>query len=220
MPIFIDRGAPLLETSRVNRPAFTRPPYPESGNVRCPLSTSEFRNLAGRAGRQGSAEAVEGMTLVALPQSPSTTAASQVNTQRDQVRALNREYQDLLDRLGADEAADGAVQSPLALLLQSIAARAAPLFGLQTEQAFMEWLEATLPEDVSPAAGTGVTTRESRLADTLDELNALLLAAVEELAAASHVAIDGATTEAFLRDLWSRSFAQVASALATNKPAQ
>jgi hypothetical protein len=39
-----------------------------------PIPTAEFRNLAGRAGRPGAAEAIEGMIFVALPVVPSTTA--------------------------------------------------------------------------------------------------------------------------------------------------
>ena len=48
-----------------------------------PLSTSEFRNLAGRAGRPGAARGLEGMTLIALPTNVSATAAQTVPSSTD-----------------------------------------------------------------------------------------------------------------------------------------
>src|SRR3546814_14303382 len=44
------------------------------------------------------------------------------------------------------------------------------------------------------------------------ELDGFLLAATEELARLEHRPIDGARTEAFLADLWQRTFARVAAA--------
>jgi replicative superfamily II helicase len=54
-----------------------------------PLSTAEFRNLAGRAGRPGAARGIEGMTLVAIPIQISTTANSFRAIQRNQLRELD-----------------------------------------------------------------------------------------------------------------------------------
>jgi len=45
-----------------------------------PISVSEFRNLAGRAGRPGVGRAMEGMTLVALPTQPAATARTVIPT--------------------------------------------------------------------------------------------------------------------------------------------
>lgn len=53
--------------------------------VDSPLSMSEFNNLAGRAGRPGSSKGMEGMTLVAVPQIPSTTAKSLISGQKKQI---------------------------------------------------------------------------------------------------------------------------------------
>src|SRR5690606_21332866 len=67
-----------------------------------PMSTAEFRNLAGRAGRPGAAKGMEGMTLVALPVAESTTAPGQRQTQRNQIGARRAEYDNLLGGLIAD----------------------------------------------------------------------------------------------------------------------
>jgi len=45
-------------------------------HIENPMSTSEFRNLAGRAGRPGAGNGFEGITLVPIPTRPSTTAQS------------------------------------------------------------------------------------------------------------------------------------------------
>ena len=68
-----------------------------------PFSTSEFRNLAGRAGRPGAARGIEGMTLVALPTRISTTAPSMEPrasrpVQERQLREWTADYEDLTRR--------------------------------------------------------------------------------------------------------------------------
>lgn len=177
-----------------------------------PLSTSEFRNLAGRAGRPGAAEGVEGMTLVALPQAPAATAAAQIRVQRRQVVRMNEDYQHLLDRLGADAAAASVVWSPLAVLLQLISKHLQQLYGIAPGDPMLAWLSTTLPENVTAEVGTSARSAHAQLADSLDELDTILLAATEELARGLAAPLDGATAEAFIRGLWSRTFAQVAAA--------
>jgi hypothetical protein len=177
-----------------------------------PLSASEFRNLAGRAGRPGAAEALEGMTLVALPQRPSTTAPAQTNTQLRQLRAMSEEYEALLDRLAAEDQDRANVDSPLSLLMRYIISSAATLLRFQTEEEVFGWLEQTLPEAVSGEIGTAATGPAERLANTLDELDAVLLASIEELRALGDGNLDGAAAEAFLTNLWQRTFTHVARA--------
>lgn len=176
-----------------------------------PLSTAEFRNLAGRAGRPGAAEGVEGMTLVAVPHAPAASAAAQVNVQRRQLAAMNEDYQGMLDRLAAEAAPAAEVWSPLAMLLQLIAHHLREQLGIEPGDAMLAWLGATLPEAISPAVGTGARAALPQLADSLDELDSILLAAIEELSRGMAVAVDGPATEAFLRVLWTRTFAQVAA---------
>jgi hypothetical protein len=176
-----------------------------------PMSTAEFRNLAGRAGRPGAAESIEGMTLVTLPESVSTTAPGQRAEQLRQIRRAAQDYNDLLLRLQAEDAGD-AVVSPLVVLLRSIGQKAAVQFGLQNEEQFLAWLEATLPEGAGANLGVASRTPADQLGDSLDELDGFLLAASEELARVEHAGIDGARAEIFLRGLWQRTFARVTAA--------
>jgi len=175
-----------------------------------PLTTSEFRNLAGRAGRPGATRGTEGMTLVAIPTNPSTTAAAQFDRQREQIDAMRADYNSLLDALRSEERAGNVVVSPLALLLRTIAERVATLYGLRGE-AFLEWLDETAPEGIDDDAGTARNTPTARLADSLDELDGILLTALEELAMAESGQLSDADTEALLIRLWRRTFSSVAA---------
>lgn len=175
-----------------------------------PMSTAEFRNLAGRAGRPGAAESIEGMTLVMLPEAVSTTAPGQRAEQTRQVRRAAQDYSDLLGRLQTDDAR--AVNSPLVVLLKSIARRASVQFGLQSEEQFLTWLDATLPEGAGANLGVASRIPADQLGDSLDELDGFLLAATEELRGVDFAAMDGPHAESILRDLWQRTFARVAAA--------
>lgn len=175
-----------------------------------PMSTAEFRNLAGRAGRPGSASGLEGMTLVALPTRPSATAPGQVPQQRRQIAEIRYHYESLVEALIKEDKAGGDPLSPLALLLESLAERAAKLLGLRGAQ-FLQWLEQTAPDRVSPTAGTGQTDTLSRLADSLDELDGVLLAAIEELAMVGANGQTNVSVEASIRGIWQRSFSHAVS---------
>ncbi|TXG93768.1 MAG: hypothetical protein E6R09_18585 [Rhodocyclaceae bacterium] len=170
-----------------------------------PMPTAEFRNLAGRAGRPGSASGLEGMTLVAVPTRPSTTANGQLKQQRQQIRDMRSHYDNLLNSLNDEENLDGVPLCPLALLLETLAERAGALLGLHGTQ-FLQWLEQTAPYGISTDAGAGQTDELSRLADSLDELDCVLLAAIEELAMAGANGQADASLEASLRQIWQRSF--------------
>lgn len=176
-----------------------------------PMSTAEFRNLAGRAGRPGAAESIEGMTLVMLPEAVSTTAPGQRAEQSRQVQRTAQDYGDLLGRLQAEDDG-GAVNSPLVILLRSIAQRASVQFGLRSEEQFLSWLEATLPEGAGANLGGASRTPADQLGDSLDELDGFLLAATEELRGVEFAAMDGARAETVMRDLWQRTFAKVTAA--------
>lgn len=194
----------LIFVPSLRRTSFDRD---EETLVVTPLSTSEFRNLAGRAGRPGAARGMEGMTLVAIPSQPSTTAQGQLNAQRRQIREMRDDYDNLLDAMRAEEQ-DGGVVSPLALLLQTIADRAEALFGIRGQQ-FLDWLEEIAPDGISDDAGMGQNTRRARLADSLDELDGILLTALAELAPTGVEAVANADTEASLIRLWRRTFSSV-----------
>ncbi|QEW21730.1 ski2-like helicase [Marinibacterium anthonyi] len=177
-----------------------------------PVLTAEFRNLAGRAGRPGAAEAIEGMTFVALPVMPSTTAQGRRNTQNRQIGAADALFSDLLRRLQVEEAAEGVVQSPLATLLRSIVTRCRDTLGLVDAPAILAWLDATLPEHVGANLAAGSRDPRDQLADSLDELDGFVLAATEELSLLDEGQVDGPRAEAFLRDLWRRTFTRFAAA--------
>ncbi|MEJ8816092.1 DEAD/DEAH box helicase [Variovorax ureilyticus] len=175
-----------------------------------PMSTAEFRNLAGRAGRPGSASGLEGMTLVALPTAPSATARGQLPQQRRQIRDIRSHYDNLVDALVEEEQSGEDPLCPLALLLETLAERAGTMLGIRGAQ-FLQWLEETAPDRISATAGTGQTDEQSRLADSLDELDGVLLAAIEELAMGETSGQTGADLEASLRSIWRRSFSHAAA---------
>lgn len=178
-----------------------------------PMSAAEFRNLSGRAGRPGSAKGMEGLTLVSLPVVPSTSADGQLGTQRRQIRDRRTEYDDLMGRLSADAAGEATgASSPLSVLLHAIKEQALRLPGIRNDQEFLHWLEVTAPEAISVDAGQARALPAARLADRVDELDAMLLAAIEETAAISTTATTPANTEAMLAQLWQRTFTQVAQA--------
>ena len=183
----------------------------EEEQVVSPLTTSEFRNLAGRAGRPGAARGIEGMTLVALPTRNSSTAAGQQAVQNRQRAALTEDYERLRAALVIEERAPDDVASPLSMLLNRIWERAHALLGV-TPADFLVWLEATAPAMVSGDVGTGATTGPARLADAMDELDALLLTTLEEVARAEEVDMTRASAETHLAELWRTTFTAVATA--------
>ena len=176
-----------------------------------PLSTAEFRNLAGRAGRPGATNGMEGMTLIAIPQRPSATAPRTRPLQLGQIRDLRSDYKNLIERLLVEEENLEGVRSPLSLLLQTIFERASEVLGIHGENAILEWLETALPTDISEDAGLAETSRRARLADSIDELDGVLLSALEELSRTENRALEGADAEAFLVNLWQRTFTNVAA---------
>jgi DEAD/DEAH box helicase len=175
------------------------------------MSTAEFRNLAGRSGRPGASNGIEGITLVAIPRRPSTTADGRLQTQRDQIRALRSDYIAVMRSLVAEELEQVSVKGPLALLLHSIAEKAKELLGIEGD-ALLEWLEGALLTDVSEDAGQGATTGTARLADSIDELDGVLLSALEETQRLEAGELQGAAAEATLARLWQRTFTAHAAA--------
>ncbi|WP_294287577.1 DEAD/DEAH box helicase [uncultured Sphingomonas sp.] len=176
-----------------------------------PYTPAEFRNLAGRAGRPGATKGMEGLTLVALPTAVATTAAGQIQTQRDQMNAFRDDYDALRENLRLDELAGDATLSPLALLLTELHDKARVYFGHIDDAAFLDWLDQVQPEDLSDDAGTGATGGFARLADTVDELDAFVMTALEELSLLDD-ALDGAQAEVKLAALWQKTFTRAAAA--------
>jgi len=175
------------------------------------FSTAEFRNLAGRAGRPGAARGIEGLTLVALPKGIPSTADGQQRTQRRQMREREEDYDILREQLLIEEQDADAVDSPLALLLDRIWVQANRLLGIGPDE-FMAWLERTAPGSVSDDAGTGLTSDTARLADVMDELDGVVLTAIEEVSRIEVGDMTRARAEEELRKLWATTFTAVSAA--------
>lgn len=175
-----------------------------------PISTSEFRNLTGRAGRPGTARGVEGMTLIALPTRISTTARGQCATQTRQKRQLARDYENLKASLLIEEQEHDIVSSPIAKLLQGIWKKASDLLHIGPD-AFLTWLEMTAPIEISSNTGAGANDNLSRLADAIDELDALLLSSLEEIAKIEDKEMIRSRAEQHLTQLWRATFSAVAA---------
>lgn len=183
----------------------------EEEAVIVPISTSEFRNLSGRAGRPGAARSMEGLTLIALPQLPSTTANGIKNTQIRQVWNLKKDYINLRERLVAEEGEIGAIHSPLALLVETLFLKARENGLVENEGNFLDWLDRISPSDISDNAATGHKSQPAQLADTLDELDGVLLSAIEEINRMDMDESDGESLEEFLKKLWGKTFSTYAA---------
>lgn len=175
------------------------------------MSTAEFRNLAGRAGRPGSGNGLEGITLVPIPTQPSTTAPRNLQRQRQQIANMNANWRDLRQSLLAEEREQHDIDSPLALLLNGIAEKARELLDVKNED-FLNWLDDVTPLNISAAAGQASRDRMARLADSVDELDGILLSALEELQRLDDAELEGADAEADLSAIWRRTFSSVAAA--------
>lgn len=183
----------------------------EERQVENRMSSAEFRNLAGRAGRPGAGNGLEGVTLIPIPARPSTTAQGSLRTQRRQIAVMEENWRLLRQSLLAEELEQFDIDSPLALLISGIAERARELLDIDGEE-FLTWLEAALPPEVSPNAGRASEDELARLADSIDELDGVLLSALEELQRVDDAGLEGAAAEEVLSDIWSRTFTVYAAA--------
>ncbi len=183
----------------------------EQKPVVTPFTPAEFRNLAGRAGRPGATKGMEGITLVALPTAIVTTAPKQKKTQRDQRDGLRDDYNILRDALKADELAGDASLSPLVMLLGELREKARRLLGITGEDAFLDWLDHVSPDELSDDAGKGAIDGRSRLADSVDELDAFVMTALEELRTVGEE-MSATEAESLLGQLWRKTFSFAAAA--------
>lgn len=175
------------------------------------IPTSEFRNLAGRAGRPGAAEAMEGLTLVCVPMANSATAASKQNEQRRQRDAYVANLHRMLHLLALEESADLVVYAPLQTLLASIWTKLRDNLGMRTVVDLHTFLEQTMPEGVGTDLGVGSPALLDMLGDSLDELDGVIIAAVDEIERLE--GLSSASLEAALSRVWKRTFTRYASAV-------
>jgi hypothetical protein len=92
------------------------------------------------------------------------------------------------------------------VLLTAIRDQAMRLPGIDDDGDFLDWLEEAAPQDVSEVAGTASPTTSARLADRLDELDTMILAAIEEARSISDQDTTVAGTEEILAALWQKTF--------------
>lgn len=183
----------------------------EEQQVENRMSTAEFRNLAGRAGRPGAGKGLEGITLVPIPVRPSTTAQGGLRTQRRQIATMQEHWGTLRQSLLAEELEGLDIDSPLALLLDGIAQRARELLNVDGEE-FLGWLEAVVPSDISDQAGRASEDEMARMADSVDELDGVLLTALEELQRVDDAGLEGVLAEEALASIWNKTFTVYAAA--------
>lgn len=192
-------------------PELKRPYFDPVANRRDvqPMSASEFLNLSGRAGRPGASRNGEGMTFVAVPVSNAATAPKQQWRQTRQRTEYLRDYerlkQELIDPPELDEDL-----TPLAQLIDVLYTKAGELLGIDSPEAFTEWLGYVSPGDISEFAGTESEEAPAILADALDELDGILLAAIQEAQGLEENALSSSDLEAQLVKLWRTSFSALA----------
>jgi hypothetical protein len=171
------------------------------------LSAAEFLNLAGRAGRPGTAG--EGLTLVVLPAEPTSgPKTASRRTQQADIKAQATRFRELLGSLRPTATHGIAAKSPIAELLKSLYSSWLVLAPGGTDAEFLAWLEvANHPNTPAPPAGPAADTSEA-----LDSLDFVLLAAIQEIETLRGAPLAPAELEEHLKRVWSCSFARFASA--------
>src|SRR3546814_18169091 len=95
-------------------------------------------------------------------------------------------------------------------MLWTVRERAIRVLGIEPANS-LDWLESTAPTEISDDAGEDAADRRSRLADAVDELDGILLTAIEEIAKAEEQEMTPARAERHLARLWRRTFSAVGS---------
>ena len=174
-----------------------------------PMSSAEFRNLSGRAGRAGESNGMAGITLVAIPTNYSTKLKDKLRTQRRELQKMQNNYENMKESLQEDYSKQNEVDSPLASLLNSLMIRLSDNPRFQKVN-FINWLEQARPENISDDAGKLDSSEESLLADTLDELDGILLSAVQEIESKNNEEVTELELEQFLAEIWNKTFSKYA----------
>jgi len=169
------------------------------GTVR--MTVQEFTNLIGRAGRPG--VSTEGAALVALPEAEWIRPGQEAwNRQRLAYDSLMTEM--LIAGKAPADTDDGTARanSPLQILLDALREAWEKLDG---NGAFEEWLAraAVIGEDASNTA--------DGLLDLLDPLDAILIAALQEVAQLKTAEREPAAIEIELARIWRHTYAAAAA---------
>lgn len=152
------------------------------------LSAHEFANLSGRAGRPG--YAIEGKTLVVMgPRSA----------------PMRKAYQATLKALLGEQKPTDPLVSPLVSLMVELFRQWGAIAGSTNLDSFLNWLEETIPQEGS----------QSSLDTTLDSLDAICLASLEEIEQSAQTEMSSTQLEQQLKRLWQRTYA---ACVAKNNP--
>ena len=183
-------------------PSILRTISTEDGPISAPMSVSEFRNLAGRAGRPGSKN--EGLTLVTTSTVPTSTAPATKKKQQDTEipRAIER-LQKFFADLVADKVPEPEAHSGLAALVVEIGAAYLQLRPNATDAELEEWLERCSPV----ASMIDERPSEGGMFDTLDQYVLGLVVEAETLLQAD---APWAAIEERLQLAWSHTYAKYA----------
>lgn len=155
-----------------------------------PLNSSEFKNLAGRAGRPGTS--TEGRTLVFLG---SNALLEKGDTRMNSGR---RRYTEIVAELNR-QSASRATQGPLAVLMAFLAERWMEVSKSNSIDQFFDWLETVNPLSVT-------VDQDSALLNGIDTLDAVLIAAVSELEQIAAADLNPTELETSLKELWQHTF--------------
>jgi hypothetical protein len=165
------------------------------------IAARELANLAGRAGRPG--YGTEGRSLVLLPANPKDWGE----------RQMVQQYEHLIEELEiSPESSDSPTggQSALAHLLALLWGQWQVVSSSKSNAAFLKWLEVTAT--LRPAGAKPGTAQAEGLAETLDALDSVLLAAVVELESLAGAALSPTDLEQRLIEVWSRCYAHYTAA--------
>jgi len=163
-------------------------------NSQIDFSSSEFKNLVGRAGRPGFG--TEGRSLVLLPDQP--------NRSESNIRNL---YFSLINRLQDQQSdTEGEAISPIAELITHLETQWLRVLPNSSNEDFLTWLEQTAPITAQPS-----NESEENAIESLDSLDNVLLAAIVEIEQISAREMEPNELEAELRRLWQQTYAYYAS---------
>lgn len=156
-----------------------------------PMSTSEFRNLSGRAGRPG--WGTEGRTLIFLESNPSDSSGT----------LAEENYFNLVDKLSNLQTTlhEGKTLSPLGTLMNHMVEEWIKVSGSLSITEFMDWLEKTIPlENVNE--GNQLTAEGA-----LDSLDGYLISIMVEKEMMDSVEVKNVELEKFLIEVWRKTYA-------------
>jgi hypothetical protein len=169
------------------------------------ISVPEFLNLAGRAGRPGAG--VEGITLISLPTEPTSKPGTSAHRQQvGRIKSDDVRFRRLIQDITSPSGGAGSAKSPLSHLLDALWEHWRALARNSNRDLFLRWLEEIDPADLPTTIG-----RPAELADTLDSLDLLLVSAIVEAEILRNTTLEGADLEAYIRLLWSHTYARFAA---------